>query len=233
MLQSGPLRPTILRIPRVTCFGTRSGGRNKSITAAIERGRSSGERELEFAAGRDSRGSRGGRGGFHSEIATGRDSKNIYRGEKTLVLGSRRYPGTARGPRQGFTDSSRTTRSTDAAKHQERYEDKSQTRGTARIETLPFTTAASEFIYGYSSVLAAIKANRRKFHKLYIHTRGLSHAGLAALVTRANKKVDIREVGDEYLQAFDKASSGRPHNVGTPCSARSDTPLTDGSGLHS
>ncbi|KAF1956929.1 alpha/beta knot [Byssothecium circinans] len=80
-------------------------------------------------------------------------------------------------------------------------------------DSLPYTTAASDFIYGYSSVLAAIKANRRKLYKLYIHNRGLNNAGSGALVARARALgLNIQEVGDEYLRALDKASSGRPHN---------------------
>ncbi|KAF1845478.1 uncharacterized protein K460DRAFT_366356 [Cucurbitaria berberidis CBS 394.84] len=79
-------------------------------------------------------------------------------------------------------------------------------------ESLPYTTAASEFIYGFSSVLAAIKANRRKFYSLYIHSRGASRDGLMARI-RAHKLFSItEEVGDEYMRAMDKASSGRPHN---------------------
>ncbi|KAH8730754.1 Alpha/beta knot methyltransferase, partial [Phaeosphaeriaceae sp. PMI808] len=79
-------------------------------------------------------------------------------------------------------------------------------------DSLPYTTAASEFIYGYSSVVAALKANRRKLYKLYIHSRGTTRDGLLARI-RALKLFPItEEVGDEYLRAMDKASSGRPHN---------------------
>jgi 21S rRNA (GM2251-2'-O)-methyltransferase len=79
-------------------------------------------------------------------------------------------------------------------------------------EVLPYSTAASEFLYGHSSVVAALKANRRKLYKLYVHTRGSSRDGLMARV-RALKLFHItEEVGDEYLRAMDKASSGRPHN---------------------
>lgn len=79
-------------------------------------------------------------------------------------------------------------------------------------DSFPYTTAASEFIYGHSSVLAAIKANRRKFYKLYVHSRGASRDGLMAQI-RAHKLFPLmQEVGDEYLRAMDKASSGRPHN---------------------
>jgi 21S rRNA (GM2251-2'-O)-methyltransferase len=81
------------------------------------------------------------------------------------------------------------------------------------LESLPYTTAASEFLYGHSSVLAAIKANRRKLYTLYIHTRGLNREGIAAMVARAKAiKLNVREVDDKYLRAMDKASSGRPHN---------------------
>jgi 21S rRNA (GM2251-2'-O)-methyltransferase len=79
-------------------------------------------------------------------------------------------------------------------------------------ESLPYTTAASEFVYGHSSVLAAIKANRRKFYNLYVHSRGASRDGLMSKI-RAHKLFSItQEVGDEYMRALDKASSGRPHN---------------------
>jgi 21S rRNA (GM2251-2'-O)-methyltransferase len=93
---------------------------------------------------------------------------------------------------------------------------KSSTEVTKKLvrgpETLPYSTAASEFIYGHSSVVAAIKANRRKFYKLYVHSRGASRDGLMSQI-RAHKLFAItEEVGDEYMRAMDKASSGRPHN---------------------
>ncbi|KAF2130238.1 alpha/beta knot [Dothidotthia symphoricarpi CBS 119687] len=80
-------------------------------------------------------------------------------------------------------------------------------------ESLPYTTAASEFIYGYSSVLAAVKADRRKFYNLYIHTRGANRDGLLDDRSLFKNVASItKEVGDEYMRALDKASSGRPHN---------------------
>jgi len=79
-------------------------------------------------------------------------------------------------------------------------------------ESLPFTTAASEFIYGTASVLAAIKGNRRKLYRLYVHSkRGAKNDFMD--VVRERKLFGItHEVGDEYIQAMDKASRGRPHN---------------------
>lgn len=79
-------------------------------------------------------------------------------------------------------------------------------------DSLPYTTAASEFIYGYSSVLAAIRANRRQFYKLYVNSRGLNRDILLARAKASNLRQITREVGDQYDRAFDKASSGRPHN---------------------
>ncbi|KAI0574904.1 RNA methyltransferase [Pyrenophora tritici-repentis] len=80
-------------------------------------------------------------------------------------------------------------------------------------ESLPYTTAASEFIYGTRSVLAAIKANRRKFYKLYIHARGMENSQAIKSTIRSLKLFHITtEVGDEYMRAMDKASNGRPHN---------------------
>lgn len=79
-------------------------------------------------------------------------------------------------------------------------------------ESLPYSTAASDFIYGYSSVLAALKANRRKLHSLYVHSRGASRDGLMARIRELKLFPITQEVGDEYLRAMDRASSGRPHN---------------------
>jgi 21S rRNA (GM2251-2'-O)-methyltransferase len=79
-------------------------------------------------------------------------------------------------------------------------------------DSLPYSTAASEFIYGFSSVVAAMRANRRKIYTIYVHSRGASRDNLLTRI-RALKLFPItREVGDEYLRAMDKASSGRPHN---------------------
>jgi 21S rRNA (GM2251-2'-O)-methyltransferase len=82
-------------------------------------------------------------------------------------------------------------------------------------DTLPFTTAASEFLYGYGVVLAVLMAGRRKLYKLYIHDRGMKNEGKDVVVARARAAgVEIKEVGDAWLRVMDKASTGRPHNVG-------------------
>ncbi|KAL1801571.1 hypothetical protein ACET3X_001913 [Alternaria dauci] len=94
-------------------------------------------------------------------------------------------------------------------------ETKAQGTSSRGPESLPYTTAASEFIYGYNSVVAAIKANRRKFYRLYVHQRGESRTDrddLFSQVKALQLFPILNRVGDEYLTAFDKASHGRPHN---------------------
>lgn len=87
-----------------------------------------------------------------------------------------------------------------------------RTKTIRDVESLPYTTAASEFVYGHSSVLAALKANRRKLYTLYVHSRGANRDGLLARIRQQKMFSITKEVGDEYLRAMDKASSGRPHN---------------------
>lgn len=115
-----------------------------------------------------------------------------------------------------------------------KFRDTNNTRPTKYVpESLPYTTAASEFLYGYSTVLAALKANRRKLYKLYIHDRGLNHEGLGALVARAKvAQLSVHEVGDEYLRPMDKASSGRPHNVCILVLNLTCSPILTFAGLH-
>ena len=81
-------------------------------------------------------------------------------------------------------------------------------------DNFPYTTAASEFLYGYQTVAAALKADRRKLYNLYVHERGRNHEGAPALLSRAKAAgVQIHHVDDRYLSVMDRASSGRPHNV--------------------
>lgn len=186
MLQCGSLRPAISQTSRFVCLRTRCETRNKSITAAIERGRTVGDRD--FDRRRPPRGNQASR---ENQFVTRRSDWNGRRPVNSDPDGA--YGNERRG---GY-------------KHEV-----APRQGTAAVESLPYTTAASEFIYGYSSVLAAVKANRRKLYKLYMHTRGSANAGKDLLLHRASASgIQIKRVGDDYLQAMDKASSGRPHNV--------------------
>ena len=83
--------------------------------------------------------------------------------------------------------------------------------------SIPFTTAASQFLYGTSSVKAALKANRRKFYKLYVLTNTekqnperIKIENIAKLRGAVVKRVD-----ETWIALLDKISNSRPHNVRT------------------
>jgi hypothetical protein len=83
--------------------------------------------------------------------------------------------------------------------------------------SIPYTTAASEFLYGYNPVRAALKAQRRKLYKVYLHPRVASRDGdteVASIRRLAEEaKVEIVDVNDSWLKVMDKMSDDRPHNV--------------------
>ncbi|KAF2137239.1 uncharacterized protein K452DRAFT_258006 [Aplosporella prunicola CBS 121167] len=91
------------------------------------------------------------------------------------------------------------------------------------ISRIPYTTAASQFIYGMSSVRAALKAGRRRFYKLYIHDRALNrsiqetndktHNTTSTLLALArDKHLSPIYVDNSWLKTLDMMSEGRPHN---------------------
>ena len=89
--------------------------------------------------------------------------------------------------------------------------------------SIPYTTPASEFLYGTSVVLAALKTRRRKMYKLYAIEGGdqggkMAHepttsklASVQASAVAAG--VPIEAVKSGWLRLMDKMSNGRPHNV--------------------
>lgn len=216
MLQQAILRPGIPRATRGVYLRVRSEIRNKSITAAIERGRSAGD--TKFDRFRPERTQRFPEAPFAQR--RGGEQNDDY-GSVTRSRRSYRYHGeggeSGRRSQYTFKPSNRDNRTSNRDNRPSDYDndgERAQRRELSSVESLPYTTAASEFIYGYSSVLAAVQANRRRFYVLYLHSRGSAHAGKNALVRRAESLgVEIKYVGDEYLQALDRASSGRPHNV--------------------
>ncbi|KAL1652473.1 hypothetical protein SLS61_005079 [Didymella pomorum] len=169
-------------------------------------------RRTERTFDRDERAPRRDRGDFQ------KDDRPQRRPERTFDRDDRRSPRSDRDSRTSQSDrSSRFDRMdrTPRSSHSDRPEPSIPSRADPRDrapDSLPYTTAASEFIYGYSSVLAAIRAQRRQFYKLYVNSRGLNRDILLARAKASNLRQITREVGDQYDRAFDKASSGRPHN---------------------
>ncbi|KAI5207812.1 hypothetical protein E4T39_01748 [Aureobasidium subglaciale] len=80
--------------------------------------------------------------------------------------------------------------------------------------SIPYTTAASEFLYGYNVVIAALRAKRRKIYRLYIHQRALSSPQTKRdmLTLCKHAKIPFTEVDDHFLPKMDKMAQGRPHN---------------------
>ncbi|KAL4909040.1 Alpha/beta knot methyltransferase [Aspergillus multicolor] len=81
---------------------------------------------------------------------------------------------------------------------------------------IPYTTPASEFLYGTTAVEAALRCKKRKVYKLYIY-QGANEEELRAdkLVLRKlalSMNVVVKLVFAEWERVLDKMSSGRPHN---------------------
>jgi 21S rRNA (GM2251-2'-O)-methyltransferase len=93
---------------------------------------------------------------------------------------------------------------------------------TARDDTdiplsIPRTTAASTFLYGANTVLAALRAHRRKLYKLYLHPRPLENplqpgTNNRALLIRAAKDLDVDVRKNSSQDLLDAMSDNRPHN---------------------
>ena len=82
--------------------------------------------------------------------------------------------------------------------------------------SIPYTTPASEFLYGTSVVVSALQASRRKFYKLYIYegdnrTNQDQDTKMRELALERN--VMAKRVRGEWLRVMDRMSGGRPHNV--------------------
>ncbi|EPE05018.1 rrna methylase [Ophiostoma piceae UAMH 11346] len=94
--------------------------------------------------------------------------------------------------------------------------------------SMPYTTAASHFLYGRSVVEAALRSSRRKLYTLYLYggssknsdtqTRIRNHTSsgeqpneiLERLAKR--KGVEVKIVDERWQRLLDKMSKGRPHN---------------------
>lgn len=82
--------------------------------------------------------------------------------------------------------------------------------------SIPYTTPASDFLYGTSVVEAALRSiNRRKLYKLYIYAgENRDNANKDSSIEQLAKKAEVEVVhldGDS-IRLMDKMSGGRPHN---------------------
>lgn len=81
--------------------------------------------------------------------------------------------------------------------------------------SIPYTTPASEFLYGTSVVIAALKSSRRKLYKLYMYDGDHREAQIMDSTVRKlalAREVEVFRVKSDWLPLMDKMSAGRPHN---------------------
>ncbi|KAE8440418.1 hypothetical protein EG329_008013 [Mollisiaceae sp. DMI_Dod_QoI] len=81
--------------------------------------------------------------------------------------------------------------------------------------SIPYTTPASEFLYGTSVVEAALRSQRRKLYKLYIYSGENRESNerdnyLERLARKSG--IEVVNVENDGLRLMEKLSSGRPHN---------------------
>ena len=82
--------------------------------------------------------------------------------------------------------------------------------------SIPYTTPASEFLYGTSVVTSALLASRRKLYKLYIYdgdNREVRDQDKRIQRLALDRDVVVEKVQGSWLRLMDKTSTGRPHNV--------------------
>lgn len=81
--------------------------------------------------------------------------------------------------------------------------------------SIPYTTPASEFLYGTSVITAALSSSRRKLYKLYIYggeNRDAHEQDNRIRNLALDRGVVVERVKGDWLRLMDKMSLGRPHN---------------------
>ncbi|KAL4778931.1 Alpha/beta knot methyltransferase [Aspergillus varians] len=83
-------------------------------------------------------------------------------------------------------------------------------------DTIPYTTPASEFIYGTAAVEAALRCSQRQLYKLYLYQAAedeeLNSAKAVLRKLALSKDVKVKMAFAEWDRLLDKMSAGRPHN---------------------
>lgn len=81
---------------------------------------------------------------------------------------------------------------------------------------IPYTTSASEFLYGTFVVTATLKFSDRKLYKVYVYSgenRSPSSQDEAVRKLALARGVEVVNVTGGWLQIMDRMSNGRAHNV--------------------
>ncbi|KAL8873567.1 MAG: hypothetical protein Q9174_000983 [Haloplaca sp. 1 TL-2023] len=118
------------------------------------------------------------------------------------------------GEHRGTTQTVEQSSHDSGRRLQDATEERFQRKSSAPL-AIPYTTPASDFLYGHSVVTSALRSSRRKFYKLYLYngdqteSRGQDRE-VRKLALAAN--VEVTRVGNDWLKLMDKMSGGRPHN---------------------
>lgn len=168
----------------------------------------------------------GGRFARPSERSNGRnDTDYASRWPRVEERPRSDFAGRERDSESSWNDTARRDR-TDATRSPRRddrsyggFEESARPMRASNIPlSIPYTTPASEFLYGTSVVTAALQARTRKMYKLYIYT-GENREAVARddSIRQIAKKagVEVMNVQGEWMRLMDKMSTGRPHNVGS------------------
>jgi 21S rRNA (GM2251-2'-O)-methyltransferase len=232
-------------VPDRSSTGKFGGKRGGDAPGRFDRGEQSGGFERN-AGGRDSRPSQTQPRGHSAKERGGRDQRTDegrFEGpSKGFDRDARdsRAPSDSRAhsPRSASTYGSERTRTFDSSwrdrepRSSHRSErPRSTDHGSAGAEnitawkpqrfdgpvSLPYTTAASQFLYGTSAVEAALTSGRRKMYKLYIYNgKGRSSRALEkdqALADLARTRgVKVEHLEEDSLPLLNKMSDSRPHN---------------------
>ena len=183
--------------------------------------------------------SRSPRGGQSSTVSSADQLEGMFGKDRTSrtrplrISGRDRYesresrpPEEVRASRnQRAPESGRSLRS---ERLQSRYDDDSKVispklKRNDDPVSIPYTTPASEFLYGTSVVTAALKASRRKLYKLYIYegeNRERTQQDNIMIRLARSVNVPVQSLSGDGIRMMDKMSLGRPHNVSPKLSLR-------------
>ncbi|KAJ5086812.1 tRNA/rRNA methyltransferase SpoU [Penicillium alfredii] len=81
--------------------------------------------------------------------------------------------------------------------------------------SIPYTSPASEFIYGTGAIEAALRCSRRQLYKLYLYQGAdeeLSPAKVSLRKLALSKDIGVKMAFAGWDRLLDKMSAGRPHN---------------------
>ena len=93
--------------------------------------------------------------------------------------------------------------------------EQSTQRGINIPLSIPYTTPASEFLYGTSAITAALLSSRRKLYKLYVYAgdnREDPQQDIKIRQLALKRGVVVERVKEDGLRLMSKMSAGRPHN---------------------